>query len=208
VRRLLHNAALKDERGFTLVELLVTMVMMLLVMSALYGIFDMGIKVYTLGNDKVNAVENARIALDRMSREIRAAYPADKANDGNSLFLSAEPDRVTFGNDLNGDRRVTCSDPSEYITYSLSGTTLMRSTNCDGSGAHAVAEHIKDLTFRYYAADGSELDPTDPGFANEITKNRIAVVQITLTAEVSHGSLGTSTQTLTTDVTLQNGASQ
>ncbi|WP_273887414.1 PulJ/GspJ family protein [Rubrobacter naiadicus] len=199
----MRRAALKDERGFTLVEMLVTIVMMLVVMSALYGLFDMGMRVYTLGNDKVNAVENARIALDKMSREIRAAYPADKASGDDSLLLSAGQDHITFGNDINGDRRLTCSDPGEYITYRLSGTTLLRSTNCDGSGAHAVAEHIKTLAFHYYAADGSLLDPTAPGFANEV-----AVVQVTLVAEVDHGSLGTSTQTLTTDVTLQNGPGQ
>ena len=47
---------LREEGGFTLPELMVTMVMMLTVLFALYSIFDMSLRVFSFGSDKVEAV--------------------------------------------------------------------------------------------------------------------------------------------------------
>ena len=52
---------LKDERGFTLTEILVTTIMMVVVLSALYSVLDMSLKAFSYGNNKVEAVETARV---------------------------------------------------------------------------------------------------------------------------------------------------
>jgi prepilin-type N-terminal cleavage/methylation domain-containing protein len=112
---------LREEGGFTLPELLVTMVMMLTVLFALYSIFDMSIRVFSFGGDKMEAVENARLGLEKMEREVRGAYPYDKADGEEVLFPSFGPNpsrTITFGNDLDGNRMVDV--PAEQITYSLS----------------------------------------------------------------------------------------
>ncbi len=135
---------LMDENGFSLTEVLVTMLIMIIVLFALYSLFDMTMRVYSVGNDKVEAVENARLGLEKMKREIRAAYPYDVTDDSTDstntaaiandyLFwdpanpaAAAMPSAtsITFGNDLNGNYRVDTA--TEQITYSLSGTTLRR----------------------------------------------------------------------------------
>ena len=51
---------LKEERGFTLTEILVTIIIMIVVFFALYSIFDMSLRVFSFGNNKVEAVESAR----------------------------------------------------------------------------------------------------------------------------------------------------
>jgi len=51
---------------------------MIVVLFALYSIFDMGIRVFSFGNDKIEATEQARLGMEKMTREIRAAYPVDK----------------------------------------------------------------------------------------------------------------------------------
>ena len=56
---------LREESGFTLPEVLV--MLMLTVMFTLYSIFDTGIRVFSFGNDKTEAVENARLAWRRWS---------------------------------------------------------------------------------------------------------------------------------------------
>ena len=137
---------LKEQDGFTLPEMLVTMVIMLAVLSALYNIFDMSLKVFRFGNDKVEAVENARLGLEKMAREIRAAYPVNgrlSTGDNRYRFFDATsgttnatgtspPPRawptdtqITFGNELSPtDDSIRCP-PSpatcEYITYKLRG---------------------------------------------------------------------------------------
>lgn len=201
-RRILH-----DERGFTLTEVLVTMMIMITVMFALYSIFDMSLRVFSFGNDKVEAVENARLGMERMEREIRAAYPVDKIPDPSLEHLFFAPgnptvpvvpgtNTITFGNDLSHgadppNRRIldpatNAAEPGEEITYTVSGSTLTRN-------GQPVVENVAPggLAFTYLRSNlqsPTEVDGTDVG-----------VVRISLEINVD-GRI----QTLTTDVDLKN----
>lgn len=180
---------LREEGGFTLPELLVTMVMMLTVMFALYSIFDMSIRVFSFGNDKVEAVENARVSMERMEREIRAAYPTDKVGGDTTLIRSYGPNptnSITFGNNLNNNYVV--DDPGEVISYSVDGgNRLLRNTE-----ALAALGPTGSLQFRYLKNDGT--DATSEG--------EVRIVQISLKVDVDDR-----TQILTTDVALRNRGS-
>jgi len=184
VKRLLN-----EEGGFTLPEMLVTMMIMITVLFALYSIFDMSIRVFSFGNDKVEAVENARLGLERMERELRNAYPYNRDSDPPPLFLAGgfTSNSVTFRNDLNGNR--AANDSGEQITYTLGGNSLQRNSQ-------PVVEFVKanGLTFQYLDKSGN---PTT-------TEPAISRVRIKLEIEIDRGSLGTRTQTLTTDVDLRN----
>lgn len=180
---------LREEGGFTLPEMLVTIMLMLVVMSALYSIFDMSLRVFSFGNDKVEAVENARLGLEKMEREIRGAYPYNRASDPPPLFLAGgfTSNSLTFGNDLNGSR--VANDADEQITYTLSGNSLQRNSR-------PVVEYVKanGLTFQYLDKSGSPAT----------TESAISRVWIKLEIEIDRGNLGTRSQTLTTDVDLRN----
>src|SRR5215218_3920255 len=78
---------LKDERGFTLTEVLVTIMIMIVVMSALSSMFHMSLRVFSYGNNKVEAVESARVGLEKMEREIRQAYTYNSASSPTYLFF-------------------------------------------------------------------------------------------------------------------------
>jgi hypothetical protein len=219
------RSLLREESGFTLPETLITIMMMLTVMFALYSIFDMSIRVFGFGNDKVEAVENARLGLDKMARELRAAYPPDKVNGNTNLFWSAgapgtalvspppETGPITFGNDLNGNRRIYDSatsalDPGEEITYSLSGTTLMRNGEPVAENVQDVDGDSKALTLTYFGANGSQFD-ANGNPVNPVTgaAANIRVVHIKLEVKVnSNASRGPVTQILRTDVALRNRA--
>lgn len=188
---------LSEEGGFTLPEMLVTITIMMTVLFALYSIFDMSIRVFSFGNDKVEAVENARLGLEKMEREIRDAYPRDKAGGNTTLFTSFTSGSITFGNDTNGDRKVTT--PDEEITYRLSGSapySLLRANPSDDSVPDPVVEFVKTngLTFQYLDKSGN----------TTTTESAISRVRIKLEIEIERGNLGTRTQTLTTDVDLRN----
>lgn len=191
----MRKRLLREESGFTLTELMVTIMIMLMVMFALYSIFDMSIRVFSFGNDKTEAVENARLGLERMERELRAAYPYDKAGVGGTVDKKvitggiANPSgTITFGNDLDGDRQIASDTATEQITYALSGNTLQRNSQ-------PVVEYVKTdgLSFKYLDKDGN---PTT-------TETNIRRVQIKLEVEVKRGPRA-GTQVLMTDVTLRN----
>ena len=191
---------LLEEEGFSLPEVLVTMMIMIIVLFALYSIFDMSMRVFSFGNDKVEAVENARSGLEKMEREIRAAYAYDKTDTSTTndyLFPAGgfTSSSITFGNDLNGDYRVDSG--TEQITYSLSGgspATLLRN-------GQPVVGFVQDvdggnaLTFEYRNAAGTAV-------TNEAD---IEVVRVKLEVAVDRGvQEGPVTQILTTDVALRN----
>lgn len=206
----MRERLLKEEAGFTLPELMVTITIMLIVMFALYSIFDMSIRVFSFGNHKVEAVENARLGLERMEREIRAAYPYDKAANDNTLLTNWTAKSISFGNDLDGSRKIECppggSPPCETISYSVyrpSGETTyaLSRVNTSGGSRQATVEFVDyvgasntGLNFRYFERDGTT--SVVPGVGAEA---RIALVRIELRIRVDDG-----TQTLTTDVALRN----
>ena len=184
---------MREEGGFTLPEVLVTMIIMIMVLFALYSIFDMSIRVFSFGNDKVEAVENARLGLDKMQREIRAAYPVDKAGGDNRVItssLSNPSNQVTFGNDLNGNRRA--NDTGEQITYRLSGDTPPALLRNDQETINFVKAN--GLSFRYLDKNGNETTQ----------ESEVARVRIKLEIEIDRGRLGKRAQTLSTDVALRN----
>lgn len=205
------------EDGFTLVETLVTMMMMVLVMFALYSIFDMSVKVFSIGGDKVEAVENARQGLDKMEREIRAAYPYHVSDTPpeNGLFEMWEANEITFGNELTGDGKILCpaassSGPTpkcEVITYSVykpsgGNTYALGRANSSGGIRQSLVEFVNHtgasstgLSFKYFAEDGSEISPGGE-------ESEIARVRIQLETKVPGDP--PSTQVLTTEVDLRN----
>ena len=200
MRGVVEARLLREEKGFTLPEVLVSIIVMTAALFALYSIFDMGLRVFAVGNDKVEAVENARLGLEKMQRELRAAYPYDKSDTATTndyLFPAGgfTSNSVTFGNDLNGDYRVDSG--TEQITYSLSGgspATLLRN-------GQPVVEFVQDvdggnaLTFEYRNAAGGTV-------TNEAD---IEAVRIKLEVAVDRGIQEQPvSQTLTTDVALRN----
>lgn len=222
---LLHPKRLvKEEAGFTLVEMMVTMVIMIVVLFALYSIFDMSIRVFKFGNDKVEATTNARLGLEKMEREIRAAYPMDRnVPSKRYLFFSANgavsdpPEsmpttaQITFGNELGtpGDGRVTCVSDStcEYITYKLLSTATPTSA-CTTSNDPCTLRRVKaskssvsgDPVVEFVQAGGLQFSYLENDGVTVATDQKdIATVRIELTINKDNR-----VQTLTTDVDLRN----
>lgn len=201
-------------------EMSVTIVIMMIVLFALYSIFDMSMRVFAFGNDKVEATQSARLGLERMEREIRAAYPVDRIGSKRHVFFtagfSATPTRpasgrITFGNDLPAggfppNRKV---DVGEEVTYELRSSNDL-DTACPASGTEGictlvrrqgattafepVVEHVlpAGLTFQYFTHVMAPTDATGNG-------TDIGVVRVKLRVDVDDRG-----QTLTTDVDLRN----
>jgi len=196
----------KEEEGFTLVEVLVASTMMFAVLFALYAVFDVSVRAFGYGGDRMEAVGNARLALGKMEREIRAAHPYDLTSDPPKRFLFLNPanptqpavpapTRIVFANEAGGDGRIGAS---EVIGYYLSGHELKRSK---GGSVQTVLDSIPSGGLRFtYCRSADECPP-----ALAITDEaEIRVVRIELTVEVRRRGEDPTRQTLTTDVYLRN----
>ena len=216
-KRVMH-----EEAGFTLPEMLVTMVIMIVVLFALYSIFDMSLRVFSFGNDKVEATANARLGMEKMEREIRAAYPVDRINRKQHVFFvsgSLDPatstpalpaqQSITFGNDTppsgggSPNRKI---DATEAITYELRNSN---GSACPSTGTAGVC-----TVFRREGSSGTFQPVVESVVPNGLTfeylrsnlapatatdGTDIGVVRVKL--EVSVDGVE---QTLTTDVDLRN----
>ena len=119
----------------------------------------MSLKAFTYGNNKVEAVETSRVALEKMEREIRQAYVYNRPSDMH-LFDQWTATEIRFGNDLDGNRDIACPNTSvpakcEKIGYRLNGTTLGRDNTSTGptntvANLQPVAQNVQSLTFTYY----------------------------------------------------------
>lgn len=207
----MRRRMLREESGFTLSEILVTMMVMTMVLFALYSVFDMSIRVFTVGNDKTEAVENARLGLEKMEREIRAAYPQDKVAGNTDLFTSWTANSIAFANDLDGNRKIEClpsgTPPCETIAYDVyqqGSTYSLGRVNANGGSREPVVGFVDyvsgtntGLRFRYFERDGtSEVLPGGD-------EASIDIVRIEIRIKVERGQQP-GIQTLTTDVTLRN----
>jgi prepilin-type N-terminal cleavage/methylation domain-containing protein len=63
----------RGQGGFTLMELLISVTILGLVMAGLLGLLTASQNAYSRGSSTIEAQQNARLALDRMGKEIREA---------------------------------------------------------------------------------------------------------------------------------------
>lgn len=117
----------KKLKGFTLVEILVAVFLGTIIVMAGYSVFNMSYKSYKKNYANTELNQNARIALERMSREIRQARDITTTLPENAIdALSA----IQF---QDGHGIVQTGVPTNcdflYITFSLSGNDLHRQLN-------------------------------------------------------------------------------
>jgi type II secretory pathway component PulJ len=200
----------KEERGFTLVEVLVSAMMMFGVLFALYAIFDLSVRAFGYGGDRLESVGNARLALGRMEREIRAAYPYDLTSDPPRRHLFLDPTdptrpavptatRITFGNEMGGDRSI---DGSEIIGYYLNGHDLNRSK---GGSAQTLVDSVPTDGLRFTPCRSPDDCPPALAITDEA---EIRLLRIELAVEVRRRGQDPARQTLATDVYLRNRGDQ
>jgi len=156
-------------RGFTLVELLISMVVASIILAAIYSAYLVQQKHYLAQSQVTEMQQNIRAAMSFITRDIRmAGY--DPSGDAGAGLIKTEQDLLYFSNDLNEDGKLDGSN--EYVAYDLytsSGlSTLGRSTSNSaitvsetpaGSGHFEATNHqpvaqvIEALEFTYYDKD-------------------------------------------------------
>jgi len=172
---------LRNQHGFTLTELLVGCAMIGVVMAGLFSILQTGQQSYLTGMNQVEAQQGLRLALLRVTNEIREAgycpgcgslaagvvpFPA---------VLNQSATGFTLQNDWDGNWPTTAISTAgtvtqtvmsttssattnvargEQIIYSLVGGELRRQEIGVDAAAVAVVSNLASITFTYLDADG------------------------------------------------------
>ena len=172
---------LKNEKGITLLELMVAMVITAIMGLAIYNVCKMAMDAWQKGEARTQVYQNARIALDRMSEEIRSAITLNKDYypSGQKIYFNGTATQLDFiatayapiGNYYDSwregpnDLRFDCCE----IGYSHSGETIYRrqqisgvpdtTSITSGGSEREMVTHIKSLGFQYSPDDGSTWYP-------------------------------------------------
>jgi prepilin-type N-terminal cleavage/methylation domain-containing protein len=123
------RAILRDQRGFTLTELLVVATVLGMILAGVVLIQMQGQQAYLFGSHRVEVQQNNRAALELITRELRSAQSVTTLTSASDLTLV----------DLNGTS----------IRYQLSGATLNRIT---GGTTTPLIGGVQTLTMSYYSA--------------------------------------------------------
>jgi type IV pilus assembly protein PilW len=162
-----------NDKGFTLVEIMIALALSGIVMAAIYTAFLSQQRSYLAQEQVSEMQQNIRAGVDILTREIRmAGGDPDPNQDGGAGagIITAIAGELRFTQDITddgstGDSDGDVNDSGEDITYSLytASDGVQKLGRKNPTLNQAVAENIDQLEFYYTLSDGSlSLAPTDP----------------------------------------------
>ena len=165
--------SLRSDRGHSLIELLISTVVLSVSLGATYTMLTLAQETVDARATAVRQRQSLRTALDFVANDLHGAG-YDLRNVPEALIV-AEPDRLVFAGDIDDASLLKpCGAASENainggaerVTYRLNQDVLLRSVDCWNGGSWS-AEYVdqpvaRDLLgansiFRYYDDDGNEL---------------------------------------------------
>ena len=167
-----------DERGFSLIELLVTMIVILAVLGTVTQIFVQSDKVYRQQRVHLDRRSSTAATVDMIVRLLRQAQTITTDPDGNGLL-----DSVAITADWN-PRDGDTTDPYENIRFSVANGALVKREPTDAAPV-PFADGITSLNFAYFnPAGGPVLNPL------VATQQQLAFVTVTVQATPVEGQPG------------------
>jgi Tfp pilus assembly protein PilW len=165
--------ALKNEKGFTIVELLVSILVSMIVLAAVSAAFMVQNKSFADQEQVIDAQENARAAIQLMMKELlMAGY--DPTGTAGAGILMADSDTVQFTMDIDGDGTAT-GIAGEDITYALDTSENQVTRETGGSGSQPIAENIQAISFSYFDSDGNQLTAVPLSSSDRAKVTRVSV---------------------------------
>jgi prepilin-type N-terminal cleavage/methylation domain-containing protein len=200
----------KNQRGFSLVELLLALTLTLIILGVAVGSFTQAISMRASESSRTDALTSVQAAINIMSREISNSGYGLKTNgiptDANGIAVDSDERRLHFRanttNTYPSNTDPGTVNPGEDITYfyDTASKSVVRYDAVTGQTS-GVINRVSEVEFGYYDYSGS----TFSGPNTIPTKNTGRVV-ITLTVFMPDvvGQPANQTVTFRTDVTLRN----
>lgn len=130
---------LREESGFTLVELVIAMIVTVILMAGLSNVFVSGLRTSSTTNAMLASQTSVKVALERLELETRCAQSATLAAGGADVTLTFPS---TYSCPANANGTITT------ITWCVTGGSLVRyadSSSCSGS-AETFASDVTSAT--------------------------------------------------------------
>ena len=197
---------IRGEKGFTAVELLVSLAILSIMLSSVYGLYMSFIRVHTKEGTKIRVQQNVRSSLDMMVRDIRMAGLDPELTGVFGIVPPLRPQRIKFSADRDMDglwdepNEADGIDDSdlEYMEYVYDGNRnvemiLYKSDDTEEMRTKLV-DDVTDLTFIYLNADDA---------TTSIAKD-VRTIEIKMTIQKPAGRSGEVSRTLIKRVKCRN----
>jgi len=161
-----------DKKGVTLIELVITMVLMAIVALVVANAMSTAIKGSLMTDNRKEALDQARVAMERMTREIRNLRNSASVGTGSSTsqfcFMNTDGLVVSF----------RYPGPSANTIARQDGLAVLG--DCPGSAGNTLATNItSSFAFGYVRGDNGVVEST---FSAANTKR----IRITIPCDISN----------------------
>jgi type II secretion system protein J len=200
----IHNC-----NGMTLVEVIVVIVLAAVVVSLIYGVYLTTFKLGKKGLTQISRLEEARLALDQISRDLSGAVSFIRDQDGDAMFQGKKGDipgldsdslLIIIGNSKTQDQgkpmvsmqKVTYTVETSYVGKEMESQINRVVTDFDANQSDTTANirrlgiglpNVKyGLQFRYW---DTQL-PTGPGWVEEWMNRPNLPKQVKVIVTVQH----------------------
>jgi prepilin-type N-terminal cleavage/methylation domain-containing protein len=188
---------INNQKGFTLVELLVAMTLSLTLLGAVYAVYRVQAHTVKGQEYRMEAQEYARVSLDMMVREIRnlgyfptrtaCASPANTKGLVNGL-VSDKSISFVYDADGNGD----CAGTGESVVYTYDSTAKDITRTANGGAVQTLTNgNVTAFQLTYYPRQtGAAVPPpfcisgNPPGCSGTLDLTQVQRVSVSLTVKL------------------------
>jgi type II secretory pathway pseudopilin PulG len=191
----------KSEKGFSLMELLVSMTVMMILLAIVSTIFATAMSTRTRQSQRTDALTSARAALQIISREL-ASSGYGIYNNG-IVLADSNSKRIHFRlNKMNSD--LLTDDPGEDVTFFFDSATqsIVRYDRFGNPQVSVVVNGISDINFRYFDYPEDNTGPIERAVPT-LDTGRVEIT-VTVLMDPLQGQMNGETVVFKSDVTLRN----
>ena len=193
------RAIVRSEAGYTVAEMLVVAAVIGFVMAGLLALMMSGQQSFTVGANRSEAQQSARLVLFRMAEEVRTGGYDPRNTESFAAITKLAPPNTGFqiANDWNASGAIETNLTvnvngtlrGEQITYDVVGNTLRRQESQIDGAPVTVSTALSAISFQYLDADDNDVTPTADQAA--VAPNvRTVVVTVTTTPDTQASATG------------------
>jgi prepilin-type N-terminal cleavage/methylation domain-containing protein len=120
------QSAIRNSNGLTLIEIIVVIVLAAVVVSLIYGVYSTTFKLGRKGLTQISRLEEARLAMDQLARDISGAVSFIHDTDGDIMFQGRKGDIPGLDSDsllmVIGNSKIQDNGKSSFLFQKVSYT--------------------------------------------------------------------------------------
>ena len=154
---------LNNQKGFSLIELLVAIMLMSMSLAAFYSVYHVQTRSLKVQDRRLEAQQYARAVMDTMVREIRSAgyFPGAACTSPSNIggIVAADDRTLQFVYDADADS--ACASANENITFSYDTATKNITRSADGGAMEDLTDgNATAFKFTYYPRQTTGVSPS------------------------------------------------